>query len=272
MSGAIRSAAFFKVRDGRTLVPLWLEPEGSTFVVFREAAAGGDNLIYATRNAEVIVPAREWVQGGAVPIQVTVGRGDEVTARLSQPGRYEFGFAKGGTQVIDVPQISSPVEIGGPWEVQLQPGRGAPEKIVLERLMDLSEHASEGVRYFSGTATYLTTFTVPPRLIGEAQGLSLDLGNVQVMARVQLNGQDLGVLWKVPYRLDITSAARPGENALEVTVANLWLNRLIGDRSLPPERRVAWTTWNPFTDDSPLPQSGLLGPVTLQVEEIRRVR
>jgi hypothetical protein len=81
------------------------------------------------------------------------------------------------------------------------------------------------------------------------------------MAQVKLNGKDQGVLWTLPFQVEITHAARPGENTLEITIANLWPNRLIGDQSLPSDLRVAWTTWNPFKKDTPLLESGLLGPV-----------
>lgn len=84
------------------------------------------------------------------------------------------------------------------------------------------------------------------------------------MARVRLNGRDVGTVWKSPFRVEITSALRPGENQLKIEVANLWPNRLIGDAGLPAEQRVAWTTWNPFAKDASLLESGLLGPVKLQ--------
>jgi len=153
------------------------------------------------------------------------------------------------------------IEIRGPWEVRFQPGRGAPEKIVLEELLDWSKHPDPGVRYFSGMATYRTTFSLDWKSEIRNSRLMLDLGQVQVMAQVKLNGKDLGVLWTPPFQVDITHAVRPGENALEITVANLWPNRLIGDQSLPPEQRVTWTTWNPYRKDTPLLPSGLLGPV-----------
>ena len=82
---------------------------------------------------------------------------------------------------------------------------------------------------------------------------------------MRLNGQDLGVVWKPPFRVVVGNALKPGANTLEITVANLWPNRLIGDAALPKDERIAKTTWNPFAKDTALLESGLLGPVTLQV-------
>jgi hypothetical protein len=158
--------------------------------------------------------------------------------------------------------------IRGPWEVRFQPGRGAPEKIVMEQLADWSEHPDPGVKYFSGQATYRTTFSLDPKLDAGNSKLMLDLGQVFVCAQVKVNGRDLGILWRQPFRMEITHAVKPGENTLEITIANLWPNRLIGDKTLPAVERIAWTTWNPFTKDSPLLKSGLLGPVTCEVVTI----
>jgi hypothetical protein len=103
----------------------------------------------------------------------------------------------------------------------------------------------------------------------------LDLGKVEVMAAVRLNGRDLGTVWCAPWRVDISSAVKPGVNELEITVANLWSNRLIADAALPPEQRRTWTSRNPYKPDSTLQPSGLLGPVRLlaaerEVAEARR--
>ncbi len=152
------------------------------------------------------------------------------------------------------------IEVAGPWEVRFEPGRGAPESVVFNTLTDWSKHADPGVKYFSGQATYRTRFMLDPAKTQKSRWM-LDLGRVEVMAQVRLNGKDLGVLWKAPFQVEITDAVKPGENVLEVAVANLWPNRLIGDLSLPPEKRTTWTTWNPYTKDSPLLESGLLGPV-----------
>jgi hypothetical protein len=158
---------------------------------------------------------------------------------------------------------SRPVQtIDGPWEVAFQPGRGAPERVRFDTLTDWSKNSEPGVRYFSGIATYRTQFDWEPR----RSRLFLELGQVQVMAGVRLNGVDLGPVWTAPFRVEVTAALKPGPNLLEIRVANLWPNRLIGDAALPADQRVAWTTWNPFEKNSPLLPSGLIGPVRLAAE------
>jgi hypothetical protein len=95
----------------------------------------------------------------------------------------------------------------------------------------------------------------------------LDLGVVHSLARIRLNGHDLGVVWCAPWRVEITRYLEATENELEIEVANLWPNRLIGDSALPEEERVSWTTWSPYTPESPLLPSGLIGPVQIMAEE-----
>jgi glycosyl hydrolase family 106( putative alpha-L-rhamnosidase) len=159
-------------------------------------------------------------------------------------------------------------EVSGPWTVRFQAGRGAPEEVTFPALEDWSKHADPGVRHFSGIATYRTRFEWhqgPPERDRRSR-IFLDLGKVQIMAGVKLNDRDLGVVWTPPLRVDVTGALRPESNVLEVRVANLWPNRFIGDAARPEDKRVTWTTWNPFRPDSPLLESGLLGPVTLKTE------
>jgi hypothetical protein len=166
-------------------------------------------------------------------------------------------------------------EVTGPWEVNFQPGRGAPEKLTFAKLEDWSKHSAAGVRYFSGVATYRTTFDGSPEpssIANRQSRICLGLGRVEVMARVKLNGKDVGTVWKSPFRVDVTGALRSGENRLEIQVANLWPNRLIGDAALPKEQRVGWTTWNPFKKDDPLFPSGLIGPVQLQVTKTNNLQ
>lgn len=161
------------------------------------------------------------------------------------------------------PEFKPLQELGGPWTVQFDPKWGGPESTEFPQLISWPAHAEDGIKFYSGTATYRKTFQLPAK---PPSGLILDLGRVQVMAQVKLNGKDLGVVWAPPYRVDISDAAQAGENILEIRAANLWPNRLIGDQSLPPDQRLTSTTWNPFREATPLLESGLLGPVTVQVE------
>jgi hypothetical protein len=119
--------------------------------------------------------------------------------------------------------------------VRLDPRWGGLERVTLEKLIVSSQHSDPGVKYFSGTATYTKTLSVPAELLGPNRRLFLDMGRVQVIAQVTLNGQDLGIRWKPPFRLDLTAAAKPGDNALAVRVVNLWINRQIGDERLPED-------------------------------------
>ena len=144
--------------------------------------------------------------------------------------------------------------------------------------------ANEKIRYFSGTAVYRKLFTLPDNFIPTASLLELDLGAVRVMAEVIVNGENLGVVWRAPYRIDISRVAKEGVNELEIRVTNLWPNRLIGDersqanRDYPPKSWPDWVrngskiptqystfaTWKHWDADSPLLSSGLLGPVLIR--------
>lgn len=183
----------------------------------------------------------------------------------SQSGRYELTSASGKTRRTEIKNVSAPQEITGTWDVSFPPKWGAPDKINLDHLISLSDSTNPGVKYFSGTATYIKTFDWKPAAKTGKQKTEtwLDLGDVQVMARVTLNGHDLGILWKSPFQVEVTDSIKLGQNALEIRVANLWPNRMIGDASLPVAERFTWSSYEPFTADSPLPKSGLLGPVTL---------
>lgn len=219
----------------------------------------------------------------------TLAPGREVGLLLWENGSYTAG-----DRAIEVAGIASPAELAGPWRIGFPAGLGAPPSVTLDKLQSLHRHADPGVRYFSGTATYMSSFTVPRDALGEERRLYLDLGRVEVIASVRVNGRELGSLWKPPFMLDVTDAVRAGENLLEVAVTNLWPNRLIGDEQLPAENdypvtafsaaggigklpdwyregrpkppggRVTFSTWKHYAKESPLLESGLLGPVVLR--------
>ena len=162
---------------------------------------------------------------------------------------------------VSAPAVRQIAEINGAWQVAFQEGRGAPAAITLAALTSLTEHSDPGVKYFSGLATYTKTFDLAARP-SRNERLWLDLGELAEIAEVRVNGRVAGIVWKSPNRIEITSLARRGANRLEVRVANLWVNRLIGDQQ-PGAEKVAFTITPTFTSDAPLRPSGLIGPVTL---------
>jgi hypothetical protein len=204
-------AASFNVADGRTAVPLHLEPWGTVFVVFRKSTS---------ETSHVHAPAKE-------------------------------------TKVASV---------SGPWNVAFQPGRGAPVSIILNELSDWSSSSDPGVKYFSGIGTYTKTLQVSPDSFTKGARLWIDLGDVKNLAEVTVNGKSLGQVWHAPYRLEATSALKPGANEIVIKVVNAWVNRMIGDEQAGATR-ITFADVKPYKANSPLLPSGLLGPVTVLAEQ-----
>jgi hypothetical protein len=157
--------------------------------------------------------------------------------------------------------------VAGPWEVDFPPHLGAPPKIQLASLQSWTDNGDEGVKYFSGHATYHKVITVSPQWFHSGERQWLDLGRVADLAQVTVNGKRFDVLWKAPYEVDVTDLLRPGENQLEVMVTNQWTNRLVGDRALPAAKKVLGDNGvSPSAFGAPMttpPEAGLLGPVTI---------
>jgi hypothetical protein len=156
--------------------------------------------------------------------------------------------------------------LSGPWTVNFPPERGAPASVVLSELASWTDNTDVGVKYFSGTATYSKTFDLEPDRGAGAVRFFLDLGTVQNVAEVLVNGGSAGIAWKAPYKVDVTDFVKSGSNRLEIRLSNLWPNRLIGDKQPGMSRKYATAVFDPLRADSPLLPSGLLGPVrVLQV-------
>ncbi|HEY1649260.1 MAG TPA: glycosyl hydrolase [Terracidiphilus sp.] len=164
---------------------------------------------------------------------------------------------------VEAPVADTSDLLNHDWSVQFQPGRGAPATIQLDRLTSWSDNSNPGVKYFSGTATYSKTVEIPASAFTPGTHLWLDLGDVKDLAGVEVNGKDLGILWKTPYKIDLTGLLVPGTNQLSIKVTNLWVNRLIGDQQPWSVKKYTFADFMPYKADSPLLPSGLLGPVRL---------
>jgi alpha-L-rhamnosidase/F5/8 type C domain len=163
--------------------------------------------------------------------------------------------------------------LAGPWTLTFPANWGAPPSVQMEKLTSWTESADAGVKYFSGTATYSKTVTAPASWFRPGQHIWIDLGKVRDIAEVKVNGKAAGLVWAPPYRVDVTAALKPGVNKLEIAVTNEWTNRQIGDRLLPEDKHILSTPPAParpggggggaFGFVPPLPESGLIGDVTL---------
>ncbi|GAA4103562.1 glycosyl hydrolase [Mucilaginibacter panaciglaebae] len=170
-----------------------------------------------------------------------------------------------GTAKTNYPTYITKSAINGSWVLRFDPKWGGPAKLAIDSLKDWTKFDDYNIRHYSGTAVYRKTFEVAKANAGKK--LVLDLGEVHEEAVVKVNGVNLGVVWTKPARVDISKAVHAGQNKLEVTVVNLWPNRLIGDEPLPQEKRFTRTNIHKFSKDTPLLPSGLIGPVTLKEAE-----
>ena len=207
-----------------------------------------------------------------------------------QPGRYELPTAA-GLKAIDVPSLPEALTVAGPWEVSFPPHAGAPEKATFNELISWSQHTDPGIKYFSGAATYSRSFALSPGMLGHSHRVYLDLGKVDVMAHVTLNGKDLGIVWKPPYLVDISEAAQPGSECAR-SESRQPLDQpddrrratarrqqsepgrhtqavaAVAERGqAQPDRRTTFTTWRLWKKGDALVPSGLLGPVKIVATE-----
>ncbi len=153
--------------------------------------------------------------------------------------------------------------VNGAWKVAFQKDRGAPSLATFDHLESYTGKSDPGIKYFSGTATYTKTISAPADWFKKDEELWLNLGEVKNIAQVTVNGKSLGILWKAPFRINVTNALQPGQNKVEISVTNLWVNRLIGDAQPGVTSKITYTTMPFYKADSRLLPSGLLGPVKI---------
>lgn len=230
VTGEIKTLSDYKIENGQTYIPLTFDKSQSYFIVFDKSKK----------------PANQ----------------NKMTAS-------------------NLPESKDIMLLNGPWEVNFDTSLGAPGKTNFTELQDWSKHSDEGIKYYSGKAVYNKTFDLPETL-EKGTEYYINLGKVKNIAKVYLNGEDLGIIWTSPWEVKITNALKAKDNKLVIEVINLWPNRLIGDEFLPDDGikggkwpewllnnsertsgRYTFTTHRYYRKDSPLLESGLLGPVRI---------
>jgi hypothetical protein len=258
-----KTAHFERMQNG-TRVPVRLGPAGSVFVVFKKSADAIPNPV-----VEVTGPQ---------PLPVLAGK-EGVYAYAKEAGTYELKRADKSITKLAVAPLPEAISLDQhSWTLEFMPGRDMPGSIPLDALTFWTDLENKSIMYYSGTASYGTTFDIPKTLLDQNDlRLELDLGIVDPMARVRMNGQDLGLLWKPPFVVDVTDHLRAGKNELKVDVTNLWSNRLVGELNYPDgfpgakkqTFKPEWLSKGRVTAERDIQPSGLAGPV--KIISIRQV-
>jgi hypothetical protein len=261
MTGRIKRLSLYRENNGSTLVPLHLKPEGSVFIIFRNRT-DENNILSVKNDSGTIFPISAGRAGKHPPIRMQKMR-NKLILEVFEAGNYELTGSNGKSVSVQIEKLDNTINVDGAWDVFFPKGWGAPEKIKFQDLRSWTESTDPGIRYFSGTAEYRKTITIPDNLLTDNR-LYLDLGNVQELAEVIVNGDSLGVLWMPPFIADITESVQAGNNDFVIRVVNLWPNRLIGDQFFPEEKRFTKTNIHKFKKSDELRISGLLGPILIK--------
>jgi hypothetical protein len=255
-TGTTDEYPIYQTAAGRTSLPLFLEPFGSVFVVFRKPQ--GTHCESISLNGKNLFPELPRDTFDTRPF--IFQNSGKMLPMLT--GNWTLTSSDGITQTFDAGTETIPLTAA--WEVRFDTAWGGPEKARFDKPVLWNEHPDDGIRYYSGTAGYTTVF----RLTAEQRRnkrVYLDLGEMYNIAEVHVNGQSASVWWQPPFSQDITDLLKDGDNTLQIQIVNLWPNRLIGDQFLPEEKRFTKTNIRKFTKEHPLRPSGLAGPVNIML-------
>lgn len=263
VTGDVQPVVLFTEEDGRTRLPLYLEPYGSTFIVFLDEPVQ-DHFISLRRDGTTVFPADR----SAAAFTIMTDWGEQLTFWSDTPGTYTLTNAD--TDYVNIAYSEAGEKIlEGPWAVHFPHGWGFDPIQQFDALMDWTQHADPELAIFSGTGTYHQTFRIDPGFLNANKTYALDLGEVGMVATVYLNGQEVGTRIFPPYRFELGELLREGENTLTIDVTNSWLNQLIGEAKKPLEQQRTRSNLGrgpkdpsnrPWRDYMP-ERSGLMGPV-----------
>jgi len=268
-TGIIEACTVYKTENGRTEIPILFDTYGSVFVVFREGKADAP-VAAASIGGRPVLSADEPLPA---PTYSFFEKAGNVSLTLANGSSIEESF-----------KAKPNVNLDRDWTVSFPKESDLTEPVHFKTLTPWNEHPDERIRYFSGTAIYSREFNCEP----DGHESWFELGQVEVISELYINGKHAQILWKPPYRANITDLVKPGKNKVEVHVANLWPNRMIGDEHFPLDfeprgrglvwplpqwliddkprsepRRKSFSTCSYYKKDDPLLPSGLIGPLNL---------
>lgn len=279
MTGEITRLAQFSESDNGTQVSLYLEVEESAFIVFKESSETMNPVVaYEAPENENPLFYFDTVKNASI--------------RLGKAGNYRVTMADGTTWEKEVSDIPKEKALDKNWHLQFDVDFGYGDSIKTDTLFDWTNSEIFDVQHYSGTVSYSNTFDLGDHFIGTDTSLILDLGEVNIAAKVFLNETEMATLWMPPFTLDITEQAKKGENNLRIEVTNTWTNRLIGDenysrtdgyelktagatppkmpewyvndRPMPASKRITFSAYPFYKKTDTLMPAGLVGPVKLK--------
>ena len=275
MTGEIIKKADFTNDDTITKTSVKLDAGESVFVVFREDSS----------NLETVTESYE-------NIDFSLTDTNRISAKVLKNGQYTMPLSSGKIWKTNVSNIPKPFKIEGSWDVTFNRDSGYGGTVKFDSLIDWKDHPKDSINYYSGTATYKKTITIPENSLETGINTTLDLGKVYIVAEVWINEKPVAVSWMPPFQLDVTDYLVEGENTLKIALTNQWSNRLIGDERYPANdggyklegyrptgkmpqwyvdneprpagKRTTFTTAPFYKKDDPLMPSGLIGPIEIK--------
>jgi hypothetical protein len=263
--GSMKRLSLYNAQNGRTQVPLNLQPWESTFVVFKSEAAPANHVVAVEKDGQSMYPSNDFSG-----IYTALDNNEVMTFSANEPGQYTLIFKNGDRKAIEYSPEPVSQNIDVSWDVYFPHGWGFKPIQTFDSLIDWATHPDPELSIFSGTATYHASFNVDSTWLTEDADVSLNLGEVGEVARVYLNGHEIGTSVFPPHQLSVIGLLREGKNFLSIDITNTWLNQLIGDANKPlSEQRTQsnvgssdgerpWSNYDPQA-------SGLIGPVTIHV-------
>lgn len=265
ITGEIKEIVAYREENGRTIIPLLFEPEGSKYIVFRNGTPK-PHMTEIRKDGQSVFPGFSLATTDYPRIDFR-RNGQQVTAEIDEPGIYSLVWSDGRKEELKAEKAGQKIDLSSNWGILFrEAGETKTEQLRSWTDFDLGQ-----IKYYSGTALYKKSFELSSEDLKDNR-VVIDLGNVKEMASVKINGHQLQVIWSAPFRFDLTPYLKTGTNELKVEVVNMWVNRLIGDGKLPANERITKTNINKFDApdaDKYLRASGLMGPVKLmKIKEI----